>query len=402
MTTIRDIPYEDIKIFLDANNKNIRDKDDAYDQALKLLKNKKAVGHTTNIVEWMIAHNLLINNIDVPYYTTKEIDYMSQSEINRLAKKLTMKSNNKDNIINILRYLHKLEDVSLLPEINEIILNNLTQLELQNIDISKLTYDGVIDLLQTHRNKKEIRKLIYHNLEKIIIYNSIHLDIDDYGNYGILDDLLYLVTSYNKDTINEIIMDNKQKLKAYLNDELIKNLIIKINEINDEAEEIYIGPDEMNLLIDFTFNLIEINEIGLAKNVFEIANKLHYFAINDPYNYHLLSNSVTREVKILEIVIELLGKAEFLKIFDEIIRDDSTEIILNTEFLENLVKLHKYQLLVNILKTLSDYFRYNYRSGKARKIDYILIDMKEAIEDDNEELILTYVKSIKRKINNSY
>jgi len=54
MTSIRDIPYKDLKIFLDANDQVYLNEDDAYDKILILLKNKKAIGHTTRIIEWMI------------------------------------------------------------------------------------------------------------------------------------------------------------------------------------------------------------------------------------------------------------------------------------------------------------------------------------------------------------
>ena len=41
MTSIYDIPYEDIEEFLLANNKNYVNEDDAYNKALELLKDKK-------------------------------------------------------------------------------------------------------------------------------------------------------------------------------------------------------------------------------------------------------------------------------------------------------------------------------------------------------------------------
>jgi len=108
MADINDIPYEDIEEFLLANNKNL--KDNVYDKTLILLKDKEAIGHTTSIIEWMIAYNLLQNDINIPQYSIDEIDNMSQDEINKIAKLLTMKGNNTKNIKNILRYLHKLDD----------------------------------------------------------------------------------------------------------------------------------------------------------------------------------------------------------------------------------------------------------------------------------------------------
>jgi hypothetical protein len=41
MTSIYDIPYKDIKIFLLANNRNIKNEDDAYKITVDLLKDKK-------------------------------------------------------------------------------------------------------------------------------------------------------------------------------------------------------------------------------------------------------------------------------------------------------------------------------------------------------------------------
>ena len=110
MSKVHDIPYEDVKEFLLANNANFKNEDEAYDLILNLLKAKKSIGHTTSIIEWMMAHNLLINKIDIPNYSSYDIDNMSQVEINELTKLLTMKGNNRNNIKNILRYLDKLQD----------------------------------------------------------------------------------------------------------------------------------------------------------------------------------------------------------------------------------------------------------------------------------------------------
>ena len=193
MTSIYDIPHGDIEIFLLANNKSIRGNDEDYELALVLLKDKKAKGHTTSIIEWTMAYNLLVDDVDIPIYSTYDIDNMPQAQIDRLAKLLTMKRNNRENIKNILRYLGKLQDDKqfLIGDINQTILDTLTQLELQAIDISKLSYNDVINLLKTHRNKKAIRNFIFDSLEKIIIYNSIYLDFED-NDY----DYDYLKISY--------------------------------------------------------------------------------------------------------------------------------------------------------------------------------------------------------------
>ena len=146
MTSIYDIPYEDIIIFLEANNKNFKN-DEAYILARSLLKDKKAVGHTINIIEWMIAFNVLRRKINIPNYTIYEIDRMHQNEINKLAKLLMMNGNNIDNLKNILRYLHKLDesvnisnnqDLTVAGEaIYNIILSNMENKTLNNMDINR-------------------------------------------------------------------------------------------------------------------------------------------------------------------------------------------------------------------------------------------------------------------------
>src|SRR5437867_618471 len=114
MTSIYDIPYQDILKFLSSNKKVFKNKNEAYTITQDLLKNKGTIAHPTTVIEWMIAHNVLINKINIPNYRTYEIDNMSQEETNLLAKLLTMKGSNKSNIKNILTYLCKLDNYNLL------------------------------------------------------------------------------------------------------------------------------------------------------------------------------------------------------------------------------------------------------------------------------------------------
>jgi len=309
MTSIYDVPYEDIKIFLDTNNIDYLNEDDAYNQALNLLKDKKSKGHTTSIIEWIIAHNLLQNKIIIPYYTIEEIKNMYQYEINQLAKILGMKGNNRENIINILRYLHKLEEISLLPEIKDIILNNLTQLELQNIDIYELTFDNIIELLKTHRNKKELRKLISDNLSKIIVYKSLGLYLtslfphilNELGITTVLDDTLQYVRLNNKKIIIDIIRDFSDKILEFYTNKELNDFIDKIKNkdvdyrVHDNRIIYHIGNDKMHNLVQFTINLIRINEIGLVKQTIAVIKKLEY---NTGWNYlpyiHFLLDTIDK------------------------------------------------------------------------------------------------------------
>jgi len=223
MTSIYDVPYEDIEKFLLANNKNWNNENEAYETSFDLLKNKNVRGHTTRIIEWMIAHNLLVNKINIPHFTIDEIDNMTQNEINKLAKLLTMKGNNVNNIKNILRYLHKLdeEDIVLLPEINDLILDTLYDVEktdrMLRLTIEAGSSRDILELLEKHHNKKIIRELILDNMEEIVdnlsisIYNMVSfivelLDHDELGLAKKFYDYLKLLPEFGP-ILNRLIFN---------------------------------------------------------------------------------------------------------------------------------------------------------------------------------------------------
>lgn len=175
MTSIHDVPYEDIKIFLKANNKAFKDENNAYDKALILLKDKKAIGHTTSIIEWMMAHNLLIDKVDVPHYTTRKIDKMSQYDINQLAKLLTMQGNNRENIKNILRYLHKLDKLDILLPDNiphdAIFKDTIIVMELVDFYEDYPDAGSLTQYLQVnHKLGFDLDQIIYPNKELNILF----------------------------------------------------------------------------------------------------------------------------------------------------------------------------------------------------------------------------------------
>ena len=72
MTSIDQIPYKDIQNFILKNKNKVYElfpdiilfdnEKETYDIVYELLKDKKAVGHPISIIEWLMAHNLIINN----------------------------------------------------------------------------------------------------------------------------------------------------------------------------------------------------------------------------------------------------------------------------------------------------------------------------------------------------
>ena len=105
MTSIKDIPYDDILIFLNKNKIDVPDDiDEAYNLVRYLIENKEIIFEPISIIEWIMAYNLLQRKVYIPSYTITQIKLMNSTEIKKLANLLTMKSTNINNIINILYY----------------------------------------------------------------------------------------------------------------------------------------------------------------------------------------------------------------------------------------------------------------------------------------------------------
>lgn len=110
MTDIRDIKILHIKKFLELNNKKIENDVDIYDMALSLMRNPDTkYDDDISIIEWMLAHNALKSKISIPKYTIIELQNLQSSEFNKLAKSLGLSKNNINNVINILKYMDKLD-----------------------------------------------------------------------------------------------------------------------------------------------------------------------------------------------------------------------------------------------------------------------------------------------------
>lgn len=161
MTDIHDISFKDVKIFLSENNKKIpTTSDKAYEIAFELMLDPNTSYNANvpdSILEWMKAYNLSESKAKIKNYTISEIQKLSQTEIDKLAKQLKMKGNNVDNIINILRFLHKFNNdvLETYPEIYEPILLNSD-------------FEGVIALLKTN---KSLRPVVMKLLPQIIKNN---------------------------------------------------------------------------------------------------------------------------------------------------------------------------------------------------------------------------------------
>ena len=394
MTSVYDIPFEDIEEFLSANNENYNDENDAYNKTLILLKNKNSVGHTTKIIEWMMAHNLLLRNINIPNYTTSQINNLSQSEINRLAKLLKMNGSNIENIKHILRYLHKLDNKNKIllpiPELNDIIFSTLNDLESKDINFDTLTPDATLKLLKTHNNKALIRKLIYNNMEKIIFYNYLigigHPNLDKLPSF---EDLTYQLP---KSIVLKLFRINEKSL--------LKNYKIEeLDEFLNFLEELPRGVMNMDLhrnieqLSNFLVSFLEIKEVSLARRIFDIANEYRFrgqIAHNGySFNQYLVLISVNQSNEVFNKLLEFIGEKDFLSDANILFIYGSNTLPIK-KFLSLVIQSEKYELFITIITLLT--IRGNKVTSEVIKV--ILPSLQKTIDMNNKDVIVKYLDLI--------
>ena len=344
-----------------------------------------------------MAHNLLVRKINIPNYTTSQINKMSQNQINDLAKLLKMNGNNVENIKHILMYLHKLDNknVLILPEINDIILQNLEKLEIESVDFDTLKINYVINLLKTHHNKALIRKLVYNNLEKILFYNFLILDVEKLGDLNYIESLMYKLP---KPVILKLIEINEKNLLKNHTIEEINSSIDYIEEGTWVVNGIEIGIMIQNL-VKFLTNLIAIKEVGLAKKVFDIANEYgfrgqlahDYYAFNE----YLIDILVYQTNDVFNVLLKFIGEKDLINYFEKvIIRTTNTRYI--KLLLDKLVKVQKYELFIKILDLLilKDY------KGSREVLNMMSPRLQRAIDTNNNNLLIKYLDIVNLSLDN--
>src|SRR5688572_7431350 len=108
MTSLIQIPIEDIELFITKNGYDIPNNNkDLYNLAHKLLKSAKY--YPDIIIDWMIAHNVIVLGTKVPIHTISEIYLLNDKQIGNLARLLKLDRVNINSILNILNYIGRLK-----------------------------------------------------------------------------------------------------------------------------------------------------------------------------------------------------------------------------------------------------------------------------------------------------
>lgn len=239
MTSITDIPFDDIKDFLLQNDIKIPiNKEKAYNIAKDLIINNKAKYYPDSIIDWIIAYNFSQSAIEIPVYTLTEINTMSQEELDDLATILQSDNNSKESIINILSYLHKLQSFHLLSD--EIKFAEL---------LPKLGLEAFLSFCAT-----------------------------DIKHYNLYNNDIFWKYLYERDYSNEKLNDQSYKdnyILAYQLDKLIKNLGLSFFDLGIKVDfnkvPIKIGIKNLYNLKGFKFDNKNLTllpkEIGILVNL---------------------------------------------------------------------------------------------------------------------------------------
>ena len=227
MTSIRDIPLEDIKNFLSENKVGIpKNIDNAYKTAFDLMKIGQAKFYPDNIITWVMAYNLIKSKKNIPMYNKSTVISLSKQDVDKLASSLGMKSDNMDAILSILTYVNKLND------------DTINRGLLPSLEIKMLEVMNLETLLKTFKtNKQAFRPLVYKALPEIInnyyyqedLPKNTNRRLDYYDLYQFTSDLFdlkeyilvkkILELSYPKDNIYSVLLSNtlgnQEELEIY-------------------------------------------------------------------------------------------------------------------------------------------------------------------------------------------
>lgn len=365
MTSINDIPNEDIEKFLDANNLKIpMNRDDAYDIAFKLFKSRNSVGHTKSIIEWMKAYNLIKNKVNIKNYTLADLNNMNQNQLDNLAKTLTMNGNNLESIKQILRYLHKLDETVHFgtTSVLGVAGKNVYDLMLQNMDVKSLNRMDVNKYSKSYLQDQQFWKKRLN--EKLELFTNVK-DFDYKFAVKFLDNGKSFEENYKEamdkgyKSIIKLLLDNKVVLPIKPRN-FLDHIIATLADLGNKKNLPY--NEFIQSIIDQTNEIMEDDPIDLSYFAkFEFTDKNFKFELSDD-NYDtfllikldLITDGGISNGEILYKIAQLIPNDEEIRIKNlKYIKENTKDILDDIEnkrkyykepggpnrgFLENLIK----------------------------------------------------------------
>src|SRR5579871_6489112 len=99
---IYQIPYNDIKLFLTVNNRDIASNQSSnYETVSIMLNNHPTVTSPGSIADYQLALHLQKSSIELPQINLSYINQTPPEELNYLTEHLQLPNHNKDRIIRI-------------------------------------------------------------------------------------------------------------------------------------------------------------------------------------------------------------------------------------------------------------------------------------------------------------
>jgi hypothetical protein len=187
MTSIYQIPYEDIELFLLTNDIDVSsDKDLNYNIAVSIIDDPNANFEINSISNWMIAHNLIELDIEIPMYKKSDVLKMNYIKLKELSLSLLMKDAELDNILNVLNYINKLDD-DMSEKVIVQIVNN------KDILVETLRFLFIDDIINFCTLSKSINKKCNNNYVINLIRSKLQkMDALDISAYTLKELLLFL------------------------------------------------------------------------------------------------------------------------------------------------------------------------------------------------------------------
>ena len=250
MTSFTDIPLDDIKEFLIANNKPITSQ--PYLDVWNIIKNNKFLTVPPSISDFFLAQNL--SKMDLPSY---KISNILSSDVNDLIFITALQDLPKDRIIRVLKYLNRLE--------NDMNIFDMIPKDISQTIISKLDIHSIKLICEISSN---FSKFCYSHLRPILLQNlkcKTNINIDNFS----IKQLIYLDKNLNVDIsikpngyYHSLILKNN---KIYNDDEIIhpKYLddIIQISPSNNHALFLTTEGEV------FSFGNNDFGQLGLGHNI---------------------------------------------------------------------------------------------------------------------------------------
>lgn len=314
MTSIRDVNFSDIRSLLINNNIAVpfqRNKEEFYPIAEDLIISGKAQYFPDSIIDWIIAKNFLEEGREIKTYREAEINELSDKDLRNLYKFLSNgeqiedKEARKKSVLNILRFLHKLQYERTAISINPYlyILKNSDADQIYNI----CNYKELKELCKS----PEVRNLLIDKISDI----GDDTNLNNYSNEELIK--YYQILPY-KTGISEfyLLLGNN---KVYVSDEYINQMIKfnkdfaviltnsgKLNSVNLRTGEI---NDIFNIINEKTDKLIKkkLNEKfwAIFQSDFDF---IGLTTTDDYYYFQTKQNQVTLLFTDRELIHDYLAK----------------------------------------------------------------------------------------------